>query len=87
MGKTYNERMYWVRQYLNIPFHHKIVYVDEVDGVINVWHTDSPFWYHYYHADEYPFTKEEINYVPKLNLREKFKRTKCDDPNNVAYWM
>lgn len=86
--KSYNQKMYWVRQYVKIPFHHKIVYVhEEDDGSLTVWHTDSPFWYDFYHADEYDFTKEEIAYTPTLNIREKVKRVTCTDPNNVAYWM
>ena len=52
--KAYNTLVSWIRKVCRkIPNDNKIVWVEpNDDGSVDIYHTDSPFWYNFFHSDE-----------------------------------
>lgn len=86
--------MSWVRKiFKQIPKNHYIVCVEQdEDGSIEVYHTESPFWYNFFHANEEKQQSKKKNKekdctsVSQCTKKEHIK-IQSDNPNELVYWM
>jgi hypothetical protein len=91
--REYNERIHWtIKKAARVPRKHKVVWVEEEDdGTLFVYYTASPFWYYFFHPNEgagkgHKKCKKVLECTKKVPI-PTHKRIKCDDPNELAYWM
>ena len=63
---------------------------EEDDGTLTVYHTESPFWYYFFHPDEGTgrnTCKKGSECTKKVPVKKHACNKTCTDPNKLEYWM
>jgi hypothetical protein len=82
--KTYHEKVHWTLK-KNVPFKNKVVWVEEEDdGTLTIYHTESPFWYNFFHGEECPRVSQVSRKCPTMTHVDKVI---CNDESKLEFWM